>query len=292
MAETDNTIKKGDLARVREVEFTYLFTENLKGLIDALGVTRKIPKQAGAILKAYKAQGTLEDGAVEEGADIPLSHYETVAVNFGEITLNKWAKQTTAEAIMDRGFDQAVGMTTKKMLSQVQSAVKTKFFNFMKDSVGVTTVSGNGLQETLAKSWGKLQVKFEDQDIIPVHFLNPEDVADYLATAQITIQTAFGMQYIEDFLGLGKVFLTTSVAKGSVYSTAADNIVLYYVPVNGADLGEVFNFTSDATGLIGIHEEAQYGNLTCKDTVITGVLFFAERIDGIIKATINSVNPS
>lgn len=286
-----NLIVKNDLARVREVDFVYRFNDNLTGLLNALGVTRKIQKQAGTILKAYKATGTLENGAVGEGEDIPLSHYQTVAVPFDEITLNKWAKATSAEAIMDRGFDQAVGMTTDRMLKDVQNAIKSKFFTFITTTEGISTVSGNGLQEAMAKSWGKLQVKFEDQNIDMVTFVNPEDVADYLAKAPITLQNAFGMTYIENFLGMGTVFLSTGITKGTMVSTAKENIVLYYVSVNGADLGNAFNFKSDATGLIGIHEEANYKNLTCVDTVLSGLVLFAERIDGIVKATINAVNP-
>lgn len=286
-----NLIVKNDLARVREVDFVYRFNDNLTGLLNALGVTRKIQKQAGTVLKAYKAKGVLESGAVGEGEDIPLSHYETEAVPFDEITLKKWAKATSAEAIMDRGFDQAVGMTTDRMLKDVQNAIKADFFTFITTTSGISTVSGNGLQEAMAKSWGKLQVKFEDQNIEMVTFVNPEDVADYLAKAPITLQSAFGMTYIENFLGMGTVFLSTGVAKGTMVSTAKENIVLYYVSVNGADLGNAFNFKSDATGLIGIHEEANYTNLTCVDTVMSGLVLFAERIDGIVKATINAVNP-
>ena len=71
-------------------------------------------------------------------------------------------------------------------------------------------------------------------------FMNPLDVADYLTKAQITLQTAFGMTYVENFLGLGTVIFDSKVPKGTIYATAKDNIVLYYIPVNGADLGEAF----------------------------------------------------
>ena len=47
MAAEENLIKKADLVRAREVEFVNIFSENIKKLIEALGVTRKIPKQAG-----------------------------------------------------------------------------------------------------------------------------------------------------------------------------------------------------------------------------------------------------
>ena len=94
------------------------------------------------------------------------------------------------------------------------------------------------------------------------------------------------MTYVENFLGLGTVFFNSSVPQGKIYATAKDNLVLYYVPVNGADLGEAFDFTSDATGLIGIHEAPDYDNMTAKDTVVSGLVLFAERLDGVVVGTI------
>ena len=279
-----NLIKNADLARVREQEFVYLFNGSLKKLLEALSVTRKIPKQAGYALKAYKAVGTLENGNVGEGEIIPLSKYETEPVDFGAITLKKWRKATSAEAIVEKGYDQAVTMTTDKMLGDVQRQVRSDFFNFMASGTG--EASGATFQAALAQSWGQLQVKFEDDTVSTVHFMNPLDVADYLATANITMQTAFGMNYVENFLGLGRVFFNSQVPKGKVYSTAMENLIVYYIPVNGAELGEAFSFTADETGYIGIHEFPDYTNMTASDTVVSGIKLMAERIDGIVVATI------
>ena len=284
MAAEENLIKKADLVRAREVEFVNIFSENIKKLIEALGVTRKIPKQAGYTLKSYKATGTLENGEVAEGETIPLSKYQTVAVNYKEIALKKWRKATSAEAIISGGYDQAVQMTTDRMLLDVQKGIRGDFFTFL--ATGTGTATGVGFQAALAQAWGQLQVKFEDDSIEAVYFMNPLDVADYLAKAQITLQTAFGMTYVENFLGLGTVIFDSKVPKGTIYATAKDNIVLYYIPVNGADLGEAFDFTSDQTGLIGIHETPDYSNMTASDTVVSGIVLFAERLDGIIKSTI------
>jgi hypothetical protein len=284
MAAEENLIKKADLVRAREVEFVNIFSENIKKLIEALGVTRKIPKQAGYTLKSYKATGTLENGEVAEGETIPLSKYQTAEVNYKEITLKKWRKATSAEAIISGGYDQAVQMTTDRMLLDVQKGIRGDFFTFL--ATGTGTATGVGFQAALAQAWGQLQVKFEDDSIEAVYFMNPLDVADYLAKAQITLQTAFGMTYVENFLGLGTVIFDSKVPKGTIYATAKDNIVLYYIPVNGADLGEAFDFTSDQTGLIGIHETPDYSNMTASDTVVSGIVLFAERLDGIIKSTI------
>lgn len=286
MAAENNLIKKADLARAREIEFTYNFSESVRKLMEALGVTRKIAKQAGTVLKAYKATGTLENGAVAEGDTIPLSKYKTEPVSFGEITLKKWRKATSAEAIVERGYDQAVEMTTDRMLRDVQKAIRTDLFNFL--ATGTGTAGGADMQSTLAQAWGQLQVKFEDDAIQAVYFVNPLDIADYLGAAQISTQTAFGMTYVEDFLGLGTVIMNASVPKGKIYATAKENIVLYYIPVNSADLGEAFDFTSDETGYIGIHETPDYTNMTASDTVVNGMVFFAERIDGVIVGTISA----
>lgn len=283
MAET-NLIKKADLARAREVEFVTIFGENLKKLTEALGVSRMIPKQAGTMLKAYRATGTLASGEVAEGETIPLSKYATEAVPIDEITLLKWRKATSAEAIIEKGYDQAVTTTTDKMLSDVQKGIRNKFFTFM--GTGTGSASGATVQAALANAWGQLQVLFDDDSIDSVYFMNPLDVAEYLGTAQITMQTAFGMSYVENFLGLGTVFFNSSVPQGKIYATAKQNLVVYYVPVNGADLNEAFSFTSDETGLIGIHEEPDYTNMTASDTVINGMVLFAERIDGVVVSSI------
>ena len=284
MAAETNLIKKEDLVRAREIEFVTLFGESIKKLVEALGVTRKIPKQAGYTLKAYKATGTLQAGTVAEGDLIPLSKYQTEAVSYAEIVLKKWRKATSAEAIIEKGYDQAVQMTTDRMLKDVQKGIRTDFFTFL--ATGTGTATGATFQAALAQAWGQLQVLFEDDSIEAIYFMNPLDVADYLATAQITTQTAFGMTYVENFLGLGTVIFDSKVPQGTIYATAKDNIVLYYVPVNGADLGNAFSFTADQTGLIGIHEEADYKHMTAEDTVMSGVVLFAERLDGIVKSTI------
>ena len=174
-------------------------------------------------------------------------------------------------------------MTTDRMLKDVQKAIRKQFFDFL--GTGTTKIQGKGLQGKLAQAWGKLQALFEDDEIESVFFVNQLDVADYLESAQISTQTAFGMTYIENFLGLGTVILNSSVPKGTVYATAKDNIVLYYVSAASAGLSKAFNFTTDQTGYIGIHETADYTNLTASDTVISGIVLLAERLDGVVVAT-------
>ena len=283
MAE-NNTIMQADVARVRSIDFNYQFTGSLRKLIEALGITRKIAVQEGAVLKALKVTGTLESGVVAEGELIPLSKYETEEVPVGEVKLNKWRKGTTAEAILKGGYDQAVGATTDRMVKDIQKTIRTGLFTFMGTGTGEAT--GTTLQAALANAWGKLSVLWEDDAVEAVYFLNPMDVAEYLGNAQITMQTAFGMNYVEDFLGLGTVFLNSSVPQGKFYATAKENIVMYFVNVASGEIARAFNLTTDETGYIGIHEYADNDTARVMDLVMSGVTFFPERVDGVVVGTI------
>ncbi len=284
MAAETNTIMQADLARVRVADFNLQFTGNLQKLTEALGVTRKIAVQEGATLKMLKVTGTLQSGNVAEGELIPLSKYTTQEVAVGEVKLNKWRKGTTAEAILKGGYDQAVGATTDKMVKDIQKTIRGDLFTFM--ATGTGTATGATLQASLANGWGKLAVLFEDDAVETVFFLNPMDVADYLGTAQVEMQTLFGMNYIKNFLGLGDVFLNSNVTQGKYYATAKENIVLYYVNVGAGDIKSAFGLTADETGYIGINEYADKDTARVIDLVMSGVTFFPERIDGIVVGTI------
>ena len=288
MSAENNLIKAEQLKKIREVDFVTQFThKSLAKLIEVLGVTRRIPMMEGTTMYTYKMSGTLQSGAVAEGEIIPLSQYAQEKVPVGEITLNKWRKAVSAEAIKKSGYATAVTETDAALLRDVQNGIRTGLFGFINaGGTGATTASGNTLQALLANLWGQLQVLFEDDTAEAVYFVNPLDVADYLGTANITVQTAFGMNYVENFLGLGRVFFNSQVPKGKIYSTAMENLIAYYIPVNGADLDEAFAFTADETGFIGIHEFPDYTNMTASDTVVSGIKLMAERIDGVVVATI------
>ena len=283
MAE-NNTIMQADIARVRVADFNLQFTGNLQKLTEALGVTRKIAVQEGATLKQIKVVGSLESGNVAEGEIIPLSKYETEEVAVGEIKLNKWRKGTTAEAILKGGYDQAVGATTDKMVKDIQKTIRGDLFTFM--ATGTGEAEGASLQPALANAWGKLAVLFEDDAVETVYFLNPMDVSEYLGKAQVEMQTLFGMTYIENFLGLGDVFLNSNVPAGKFYATAKENIVLYYVNVGSGDIASAFGLTTDETGYVGINEYADKDTARVIDLVMSGVTFFPERQDGIVVGTI------
>ena len=288
-AET-NLVKATHMAKVREVDFVNRFTHNsLSKLIQVLGVTRKIPMMEGSTMYVYSTSGTLASGAVPEGEIIPLSQYATTKTPIGEITLNKWRKAVSAEAIKKSGYDAAVNETDSALLRDVQASIRTNFFTLLNGTItGSTSATGVGLQAALAAAWAQLQIKFEDDAAEAVYFVNPTDLATYLGGAQISMQTAFGMNYIENFLGLGTVILTSRVTAGTFIATAKENIVMYYLTMNG-DIASAFSLTADELGYIGI--KSGYPNESraqIESLVMNGIQFFVEYAAGVVKGTITA----
>lgn len=286
-AET-NLITAEKMKRVREVDFVQQFLHNsLQKLLDVLGVTRKIPMMEGTTMYVYSTTGTLQSGAVGEGEIIPLSQYETTKTPIGEITLHKWRKAASAEAIKKSGYDAAVRETDAALLKDVQKGIRGDFFTFLNGTItNSVTATGEGLQAALANAWGKLQVAFEDDTAEAVYFVNPEDISAYLGKATLTTQTAFGMNYIENFLGLGTVITSSRITKGTFVATAKENLILYYLTMNG-DIARAFDLTADELGYIGIksgytnEERAQIESL-----VMDGLQIMVEYAAGVIKGTI------
>ena len=289
MPAENNVIKATDMKKVREVDFVRQFEhKSLAKLLEVIGCTRKIPMMEGTTLYTYKITGTLANGAVPEGEVIPLSEYEQTKTPVGEITLKKWRKATSAEAIKKSGYNVAVSDTDAAMLKDVQKDVRSQLFGFIDGTItNATTASGVDLQSALAAAWGQLQVKFEDDAVEPVYFVNPLDVSKYLGAATITTQTAFGMNYIEDFLGLGTVVMSSQITAGTFVATAKQNFIMYYLTMGG-DVARAFGLRTGDLEYIGINsgyrneERAQIESL-----VMDGITILVEYAEGVVKGEIN-----
>ena len=79
-----------------------------------------------------------------------------------------------------------------------------------------------------------------------VGFANILDAYDYLGAADITVQTRFGLTYIQDFLGYSTVFLLPArfIARGTVIATPVENVDLYYIDPGDAEFAKLgLNYT-------------------------------------------------
>ena len=292
-AET-NLINAAAMAKAREVDFVAQFTHgSLAKLIEVLGVTRKIAMMEGTTMYMYTTSGTLQDGAVTEGEIIPLSKYTTAKTPVGEITLKKWRKATSAEAIKKSGYEAAVRDTDAAMMRDVQKSIRSDFFTLLNGTItGSASASGLDLQSALADGWGQLQVLFEDDTAEAVYFVNPLDISAYLGAAQVTVQTAFGMNYIENFLNLGTVIMSSRVNAGTFIATAKQNLVMYYLTMGG-DIAQAFDLTVDELGYIGIKSGIQNTDRAqIESLVMDGIQFFVEYAAGVVKGVITGPLPA
>lgn len=283
-----NLIKTENIqVRAREVDFVTRFERNWEHLSEILGVLRMIKKDPGSTLKSKYAQGTLESGKVGEGEEIPYSKFEVKEKSYAEITVEKYAKAVSIEAIKTYGYDVAVELTDDEFLFELQTDVTGRFYTYLK--TGSLTSTESTFQMALAMAKGRVEDKFKQMHrSIPngiVGFVNGLDVYEYIGAANITVQNQFGFQYVKDFMGFNTIFLLSEseIPRGKVIATPVDNIVLYYVDPSDSDFakaGLVYTVAGE-TPLIGFHTQGNYHTAVSEAFAIMGMVLFAEYLDGI-----------
>lgn len=283
-AET-NMNAAADIEPGISIDFVSKITSNISELQKLLGITEMEAMPAGSYIKMYKMEVVNTPEQVGEGETIGLTKVERKLAKTIEVVLNKYRRNTSAESIQKNGRSMAINQSDEKLLAKIQREIKQAFFDVL--LAGDGEAAGAGLQATLANAWGALNVHHEDEGATPVHFLSPLDVADYLGNAQITMQNAFGLSYVEDFLGLGTVIVSPRVPKGKTISVAKENLHGAYIPANSGDVANTFGLTSDSTGLIGMTHQPITSNATVDTLAMSGVVFYPERLDGVIVGTIN-----
>lgn len=293
MPAKTNLIMTNDIhVTAREIDFVTRFERNWQHLRDILGIMRPIKKQPGAVLKSKYAEGTLQSGKVGEGEEIPYSKFVVKEKDYAEMTIEKYAKAVSIEAIKDHGYENAVQMTDDEFLFQLQTDVTGRFYNYLK--TGTLTSTETTFQMALAMAKGRVENKFKQMHrnvTGVVGFVNILDVYEYLGAAEITIQNQFGFQYMKDFMGFNTIFLLSDseIPRGQVIATPVENIVLYYVDPNESDFaraGLVYTVSGE-TNLIGFHTQGNYHTAVSEAFAVMGLTLFAEYIDAIAVITID-----
>lgn len=286
MAALDNTTIAENIAKAQDIEMIQNFDGDVNQLTDVLGIMPPEIIAAGSAMYQYTVTGTLETDTVAEGDEVPLSEYNVAQTPIGAITVKPYRKLTTAQAILKGGYENAIAKTDKKMVNQVRDGILADFFTFL--SNGTSTATGAGLQATLAQMAAKLQdetQKNSDPTGSVVYFVNPFDIADYLANAQVTTQTVFGMTYIQNFLGVQNIMVTNKVTAKTVYATPVENIHIYGIDfATLADAG--LSYTTQDGSLIGVHHTPAYNRTSSETYVLSGALMVPEYKNYIVKGTI------
>lgn len=293
MAVTENTTTTAQITvNVKEIDFISRFETNWQSLAEIMGIMRPVRKAPGTQLVASKATVTLADGTVAEGDEIPLSQATVTPVTYANIDLKKYRKRVTMEAVNKFGAAVAVQKTDDAFLNELTGEVLDEFYTFAQ--TGTLKGSETTFQMAVSMAVTKAKDKFKKSRLNYsniVAFVNTLDVGRYLGSANITLQTKNGIEYLKDFLGANTVIVSSEIPEGTVIATPADNIVLYYVDPSDGDFAELgLNYTtgSEPTRLIGVHKEGVYGRASGDTFAVMGLKLFAEYLDAIANISITA----
>lgn len=288
----DNLPNTYNEVTAREIDFVTRFNDNWEALRNILGIMRPIRKAPGTTLSAYTADVALEDGEVEAGRVIPYSKSNISKVGKSEeIKIKKYAKAVPIEDVEKYGATVAVEKSDDAFLTKLQNKVLTDFYAFL-NTGSLTTDPATSWQSALAKAQGEVLNKFAtmQKDVTSVvGFANILDAYDYLGSADITVQTQFGLTYIKNFLGYSTLFLLpkTQIARGTVIATPVENIDLYYIDPSDSEFARLgLQYTTQGeTNLVGIHAQGNYSTAVGESYALMGMALWAEYLDGIAKVT-------
>ena len=271
---------------VREQDFVSVFAKNWDALRTIMGIMRPIRKTPGTRLRSYSASVTLQSGAVGEGEEIPYSRATVTEVAYGDVTIEKYAKAVSIEAVNKYGADIAVEKTDDEFRNELQNNVLTRFYTFL--NTGALTGTAGTWQAALAKAKGLVLDKFNKMRKTVtnvVGFANVLDLYEYLGAAEVTVQTAFGLTYVQDFMGYSTLFFLSEpdIPRGRVIAIPVENIDLYYIDPSDSDfarLGLTYTVQGE-TNLIGFHVNGNYGTAVGEAFAIMGMTLWAEYLDGV-----------
>lgn len=291
MAAKENLTMTSDITvKAREIDFVSRFTQTWDALREVMNVMRPIAKAPGTKLTSYKATVTLEDGNIPEGEEIPYSKAKVTPVSYADLALKKYAKAVSIEAVNQYGATVAVQKTDEAFLNELQGEVMGEFYDFIQ--TGSMTATEATFQMAIATAIGSVRDKFKKMrrnvsNIIV--FVNTLDIYRYLGSANITVQSSFGMDYIKNFMGAQSVIFSSEIPQGKVIAIPADNIVLYYVDPSNSEFKELgLNYTVQGeTNLIGFHANGDYSHAVGESYAIMGMKLWAEYLDGIAVVTIS-----
>lgn len=282
----------------REVDFVTRFNDNWEALRNIMGIMRPIRKTPGTQLISYTADVTLESGDVGAGEVIPYSKTTITQASKADVAIKKYAKAVPIEDVDKYGAEIAVEKSDDAFLTKLQNTVLSDFYTFL--NTGTLTGTATTWQAALAQAQGKVLDKFASmaKDVTSVvGFANILDAYDYLGTADITVQTQFGINYIQNFMGYSTLFLLPATVSGSaaiarniVIATPVENIDLYYADPSDSEFARLgLNYTVQGeTNLIGFHAQGNYTTAVGETFALMGMKLWAEYLDGIAKITVSA----
>lgn len=289
MAKANLTMSANIDVKAREIDFVTRFGDTWESLREIMSVMRMVKKENGTVLKTKKATVTLTDGNVAEGAEIPYSLATVEGTPYGTIKIEKYAKAVSVEAVSEHGAEAAIDMTDAEFLNELQGGVLDKFYAHL--ATGTLTSSEANFQMGVAMAIGKVKDKFKKMrknSTKVVVWVNTLDAYKYLGAADLTIQSQFGIDYVENFMGADRMILSSEIEAGKVIATPVDNIICYYIDPSNSGFAKLgLNYTVNGeTPIIGFHAGGNYNTAVGESFALLGLTLLTEYIDAIAVITV------
>lgn len=237
------------ISKAQQENAVIKFEADLHNLMEVLDKSEPIKIGEGGSVKVWasKAPSTV---SYTEGSEIPNCDTTPTGGTDKVLTWKPYRSVATYQKIQTQGFDTCVGGSADSLRKQIGADFRTALCTAIK--TGTTTATGAAtVQQCAANAIAKVMDKTADEAGTYALFMSPMTWAKYAGVANITTQTAFGMEYVRGFLGAAVCIILPGLQDDEVYATTLENIT--FVCADVAAISE--KMSVDETGVFGISIE-------------------------------------
>lgn len=270
-----------EIAGAASIDFAASYATDYTNLKQVLNAANWQVLPVGTALQTRAVSATLQDGNVAEATEITASTFARVT-SLTALTYKKYRALVGFETIQTAGLP-AVAHEDAVLRAKIQGDLKGIFAAALTQT-GTTAATGTDFQKACANAWAALNTARDGYASTPVFFCSPTTAAGYLGSAAITMQTAFGLSYITNFLGMGTLIVLPGLTNAKVYATAQENLVIASADVQGIGAG----FTTDESGIVAVKHAPKDENAAMQIVVLGGAAVVPEFLSHIIVATISA----
>lgn len=268
-----------EIAGAASIDFTQSYATDYSNLKKVLDHANWKVLPVGTALKVNAVSATIQSGTVAEATEITASTF-TRSPSLQALTYKKYRALVGFETIQTEGMA-AIAHEDAVLKAQMQGDLKGIIGTAL--ATGTGTATGTTFQIAAANAWGALNTARDGYASTPVFFCSPNTAAGYLGAASVTMQTAFGLSYIENFLGMGTLIVVPGLTDAKIYATAEENLVIASADVRGI---EGAGFTTDESGIIAAKHAPLDQNAAMQIVVLGGAAVVPEFASHIVVATI------
>lgn len=287
-AAPTGTIMPDDLQTLVAYEHVSRLSEDISRLAELFSAFEINRVDRGFNIERWKTEAGDAD-QVGPGEQVNYTNVTSEQLPDIKIPFYKFAELVPFETIHGSGAERALVRTARALMNKIRGKIKADLFKSITEAEGTAGKSAVNLQKACANASDAISKYFIDTSGSKVFFLPSEDVWDYLGEAPISTQTVFGMNYIENFLDMGRAFICPELDAGKIYCTYMENLNVAAISSAGDLAGAVGpDLVYDEMEIIGMFSERAQGRFSRELDMFTGVKFYPEDEKGIIGVEITA----